>query len=131
MTTTLANEIAPEKQAPQDCPITKEAIDPLEDEAKHLASGFKLLADVTRLKILYFLKRDNELNVRSICDLLGQSQPAVSHHLAMLRGSGMITSRRQGKNNFYRVIPGSIQSLEERLNGLNEIDQPAPDTSTA
>ena len=32
---------------------------------------------------------------------LSQSQPAVSHHLALLRHGGIIAPRRQGKNNFY------------------------------
>ena len=38
-----------------------------------------------------------------LCNRLGQSQPAVSHHLALLRVSGLIESRREGKHNFYSV----------------------------
>ena len=34
---------------------------------------------------------------------LSQSQPAVSHHLALLRHGGIIAPRRQGKNNFYSL----------------------------
>ena len=37
------------------------------------------------------------------CQRLGQSQPAVSHHLAFLRVSGLIELRREGKHNFYSV----------------------------
>jgi ArsR family transcriptional regulator len=41
--------------------------------------------------------------VTDLCNRLGQSQPAVSHHLALLRVSGLIESRREGKHNFYSV----------------------------
>ena len=46
-----------------------------------LAQVFKLLADESRLKILLALARDGELHVTALCDLLAQTQPAVSHHL--------------------------------------------------
>jgi ArsR family transcriptional regulator len=49
--------------------------------------------------------------VRALCDLLGQSQPAVSHHLALLRVAELIESRRDGKHNFYRVLPQRFEAL--------------------
>src|SRR4051794_29314508 len=52
-----------------------------------LSHKFKLLADVSRLKILMALARDGETHVSSLCDMLGQSQPAVSHHLTLLRSA--------------------------------------------
>src|SRR5688572_24640322 len=72
---------------------------------KDLVKVFKLLSDETRLRILLYLTRQDELHVRALCDILGQSQPAVSHHLALLRVAGLIESRREGKHNFYRVLP--------------------------
>lgn len=77
--------------------------------AKDLVKLFKLLADETRLRILYFLMQEGELNVRSLCQRLGQSQPAVSHHLALLRVDGLIEARRDGKHNFYRILPEKFQ----------------------
>jgi DNA-binding transcriptional ArsR family regulator len=62
----------------------------------------KLVADETRLRILSTLS-EGERNVSSLCDALGQSQPAVSHHLALLRVSGLVQSDRQGKNIFYSL----------------------------
>ena len=59
-----------------------------DDVAKELVRLFKLFADETRLRILHYLMQRDELNVRTLCDLLGQSQPAVSHHLALLRVAG-------------------------------------------
>ncbi|MCA9213558.1 MAG: metalloregulator ArsR/SmtB family transcription factor [Planctomycetales bacterium] len=78
---------------------------------KDVANAFKLLADETRLKILSFLVEEEELNVRSLCERLDQSQPAVSHHLALMRQAGLIASRRQGKNNFYRLMPKRMEEI--------------------
>jgi ArsR family transcriptional regulator len=76
-----------------------------------LAELFKLLADETRLRILFLLQQRQELNVRSLCHLLSQSQPAVSHHLALLRGAGLIEMRRDGKHNFYRIVPKRFEEF--------------------
>ena len=74
------------------------------DTSRELVQLFKLLADETRLRIMYYLMQKEELNVRTLCRLLEQSQPAVSHHLALLRAAGVIDCRRDGKHNFYRLI---------------------------
>jgi ArsR family transcriptional regulator len=70
-----------------------------------LVSLFKLLGDETRLRILHYLAQREELNVTTLCRLLKQSQPAVSHHLALLRLDGLIECRRGGKHNYYRLLP--------------------------
>jgi len=59
----------------------------------------RLIADPTRLRILSMLS-ENEMNVGAICGVLGQNQPAISHHLALLRVGGLVEARREGKNNF-------------------------------
>jgi DNA-binding transcriptional ArsR family regulator len=74
-----------------------------EQAVRDLAQVFKLLSDETRLRILLYLAQNQELHVTDLCNRLGQSQPAVSHHLALLRVSGLIESRREGKHNFYSV----------------------------
>jgi ArsR family transcriptional regulator len=89
---------------------------PLANEtAGELVQLFKLLADETRLRILHFLMQQEELNVRTLCELLGQSQPAVSHHLALLRVNGLIECRRDGKHNFYHVVPKRCESYLDLL----------------
>ncbi len=70
---------------------------------KDLVQVFKLLSDETRLRILMYLMREGELHVTALCERLGQSQPAVSHHLALLRVAGLIEARRDGKHNFYSI----------------------------
>ena len=76
-----------------------------DQSVRELAQVFKLLSDETRLRILFYLalSPNAELHVTDLCHRLGQSQPAVSHHLALLRVSGLIESRREGKHNFYSV----------------------------
>jgi DNA-binding transcriptional ArsR family regulator len=76
-----------------------------DQSVRELAQVFKLLSDETRLRILFYLalSPNAELHVTDLCHRLGQSQPAVSHHLALLRVSGLIESRREGKHNFYCV----------------------------
>jgi DNA-binding transcriptional ArsR family regulator len=62
----------------------------------------KQASDPTRLQIILMLA-EGERHVGSLGDELNQSQPAISHHLALLRHGGIIAPRRQGKNNFYAL----------------------------
>ena len=82
---------------------------------KDLVQVFKLLADETRLKILMGLLRSGEMHVSAMCDMLNQSQPAVSHHLALLRVAGIIEPRRDGKHNFYSVCQDRFHLLMGEL----------------
>ena len=83
-------------------------------QIQSLTQVFKLLADDSRLKILLTLARDGEMHVSALCDMLGQSQPAVSHHLTLLRMAGLVGFRREGKFNFYRMDGLQLgQTLDE------------------
>jgi ArsR family transcriptional regulator, arsenate/arsenite/antimonite-responsive transcriptional repressor len=82
---------------------------------KELVQVFKLLSDETRLRILAYLAREGELHVTALCDRLGQSQPAVSHHLALLRVAGLIKARRDGKHNYYSVRQSRFRRLMEQV----------------
>ena len=88
-----------------------------EETAKDLVQLFKLLADETRLRVLYYLMLQDELNVRALCLLLSQSQPAVSHHLALLRVAGLIECRRDGKHNFYHLVPKRCRAYLDTIFG--------------
>lgn len=70
---------------------------------KDAANFFATLSDQTRLQILLFLSVCKELHVTKLCQLLGQSQPAVSHHLAIMSYGGLLECRRSGKHNYYRI----------------------------
>ena len=82
---------------------------------KDLVQVFKLLSDETRLRILLYLLREGELHVTALCDKLGQSQPAVSHHLALLRVAGLIEARRDGKHNYYSVRKTHFHRIMQEL----------------
>jgi ArsR family transcriptional regulator len=49
------------------------------------------------------LAQQGETHVTAICEKLGQSQPAVSHHLTQLRNAGLVAFRRDGKYNHYAL----------------------------
>src|SRR3954470_18757283 len=81
----------------------------------NLTQVFKLLADESRLRILLTLSREGEMHVSALCQMLGQSQPAVSHHLTLLRMAGLVGFRRDGKFNFYRLDALNLGDTLERL----------------
>ncbi len=66
---------------------------------------FKHLADETRLAIVLLLRDQGELCVCDLCSALDAPQPKISRHLAMLRASGLLLDRRQGKWVHYRLSP--------------------------
>jgi ArsR family transcriptional regulator len=91
---------------------------------RDLCQVFKLLADETRLRILVYLAQEGELNVTELCERLEQSQPAVSHHLALMRVAGIIEPRRAGKHNFYSVRSDHFQELMRNLLPENGAKKP-------
>ena len=78
----------------------------------------RVIADRTRIRILQILAEERELNVRTLCERLDQSQPSVSHHLAQMRNANLVTLRRDGKNNYYCLTPGRIAEFLSAFRGL-------------
>ena len=66
--------------------------------------AIKAVGDGTRLQILRILLSREEC-VTDIARQLGLAQPRVSHHLTILRNSGLVRDRRYGKQIFYSVNP--------------------------
>jgi ArsR family transcriptional regulator len=64
---------------------------------------FSALADRTRLRLLH-LMTGGELCVCYFVEVLGESQPKISRHLAYLRRAGIVGARREGKWIHYRII---------------------------
>jgi ArsR family transcriptional regulator len=88
-----------------------------------LALLFAALSDRTRLRLL------NLMDGREVCvcyfvEILGQSQPKISRHLAYLRRVGVVAARREGKWMHYRIVLpnhiGATQILRETLKVLKE-----------
>jgi ArsR family transcriptional regulator len=85
-------------------------------------SFFRTLADPTRLRCLILLQEEGELCVCELTHALGDSQPKVSRHLAVLREAGVVTDRRDGRWMYYRInagLPGWCRAvLRETAGGV-------------
>ena len=81
------------------------------------------LADKTRLRLLN-LMRDEEVCVCFFTEVLGDSQPKISRHLAYLRNGGIVKARRDGKWMHYSIVvpgdDGGRRVLKEALDWLDE-----------
>jgi ArsR family transcriptional regulator len=82
---------------------------------RDLTAVFKLLADKSRLKIVLALAQEGQMHVTALCKILGQSQPAVSHHLTLMRMVGLVGYDRNGKHNFYYLASDYLRDLFERF----------------
>jgi DNA-binding transcriptional ArsR family regulator len=76
------------------------------------AGVLKLLADPTRLKIVWALLH-GEHSVNELADHVGARPPAVSQHLAKLRAAGLVRARRDGTRIFYAARNEHIEHLAE------------------
>ena len=86
-----------------------------------LAETFKVLGDMTRVRILDALSR-SELCVCDIARLLGLTESAVSHQLRLLRGMRLVRPRRAGRMVFYSLDDQHIVGLFRQ--GLEHVQEP-------
>ena len=92
-------------------PLTSEAIS--ERDAETVARTLKALADPARLRIVSIVAAHDDQEA-CVCDLqepLGLSQPTVSHHLKVLMDAGFLTRSKRGSWAYYRLVPGSLDSV--------------------
>ncbi|MER8672595.1 MULTISPECIES: metalloregulator ArsR/SmtB family transcription factor [unclassified Mesorhizobium] len=74
------------------------------------AETFRALADPTR-RAVYERLTSGEMSVSELRTGMSVSQPAVSQHLAVLRGAGLVSERRAGRNAYYRADPQGLEPL--------------------
>jgi DNA-binding transcriptional ArsR family regulator len=74
------------------------------------AMVFRALADPTRLAVLENVMRE-ELTVSDLTARFAVTQPAISQHLAILRESGLVAHRRDGRQIFYRGDPKGLRPM--------------------
>jgi DNA-binding transcriptional ArsR family regulator len=79
---------------------------------------FGALADATRRHLLEQLA-SRDLAVCELTAGLDISQAAVSQHLRVLREAGLVTSRREGRNSYYRLRPAALAELRDWLDELD------------
>jgi ArsR family transcriptional regulator len=85
-----------------------------------LGELFKVFSDPTRLKILSALS-ESELCVCDLQEVLGASQSAVSHQLALLRAARLVRNRREGKTVFYALADSHVRAI--LLVGLDHVGE--------
>lgn len=84
-----------------------------------LETLFLALADKTRLRILNLIGQD-EICVGHLVEVLGESQPKISRHLAYLRNAGLVSVRRDGKWMHYSIQEQDNEIAAEMLDSLIE-----------
>ncbi len=89
-----------------------------------VSAAMKQLGDPTRLKIFWILCHCEEC-VINIAAMMEMSSPAVSHHLSLLKSSGLIVSRRSGKEMFYTAADTELaQALHHIIEDIARISCP-------
>jgi DNA-binding transcriptional ArsR family regulator len=91
---------------------------PNEDDAIDAAQLFSQLSSSTRIRLLSMLALD-DLCVCELADALKISQPAVSHHLRLLRQSGVVRYKKVGKQVIYYISEGRMGMLTRHI--VNDI----------
>jgi len=97
----------------------------LEEVVRELSELFKVVADPTRIRILYALK-ERELCVCELSESLSMSSSAISHQLRILRAQKLVKYRKEGRSVYYSLDDDHVLSLftqglkhvmEDRNNG--------------
>lgn len=81
------------------------------DKARELEMLFKVLANDTRLRLLHALVRADELCVTELAAAVGMKPQAVSNQLQRLVDRGILGSRRNGSNVYYRITDPCVTNL--------------------
>jgi DNA-binding transcriptional ArsR family regulator len=92
------------------------------DEASRLTNLLSMIADPVRLRILYALDVTDELCVGDLALALGANEDQVSYALRMLRASGLVVARKEGRVVFNRLAADFPAPLRQHcLHQLVEI----------
>lgn len=86
---------------------------PTADQVDGAARALRMLADPTRIKIMWALLQ-GESSVNSLAELVDSAASAVSQHLAKLRLAGLVDSRRQGTFIYYHAADTHVRQLLEQ-----------------
>ncbi len=83
-----------------------------DDAIYKVAEFFKILGDITRVKILFALDQ-NELCVCDIANILNMTKSSISHQLGTLRRSGIVKCKKVGKEVFYMLDDEHVKEVFE------------------
>jgi len=100
---------------------------PNDEQANMAAESFRMLGDVTRVKVLWALLQ-GESSVACLAELVGATPTAVSQHLAKLRLARLVKTRREGTFVYYSAADIHVRRLlDEALFHADHTDQDLPD----
>ena len=83
----------------------------LERKAAEVAGVLRAIANARRLTILCRLVEQGEATPTTLAASVGLSQPALSQHLAKMRGEGLVSYRREGQTLWYRIADPRLERL--------------------
>ena len=83
---------------------------PGEETLYDLAEFFKVIGDLTRIKIINALF-PSEMCVHDLTALLGMRQPAVSHQLRVLKQAGLVRHRKDGRLAYYFLADEHVKKI--------------------
>ncbi len=75
-----------------------------EEQINSISNLFSVLSNPTRIKILWFLKKEKSLNVHELQNKLHISQSNVSQHLSLLKLNKLVSEERKGKEVYYNLL---------------------------
>ena len=103
-----------------------ELSEPSADEFGAAVATLKLLADETRLRLIWNLLH-GEHAVNDLADHLAMQPAAISHHLAKLRQAGAVTTRRDGNRIYYQARDDHVEALvQEALHHAEHLGPAVP-----
>lgn len=80
-------------------------------------SALRALAEPRRCRIMELVSSE-ELSAGEIAAHFDVTRPAVSQHLTVLKGAGLLSERRQGTKRLYRARPEGLAELRDFLEGF-------------
>ena len=102
--------------------------EPVERQIEVAVVALRMLAEPTRLMLLWHLAHGGEQDVTALTWAVGVPRATVSQHLAKLRLAGLVATRREGRHIFYRARGGHVRRLvDEAFNTADHQVTGAPE----
>jgi len=118
----IAGKEIPNTQMTEAPIVTEEAV------SDELVSLLRVIANEKRLRILSLLTQ-REMCVCEIIETLDLSQSLISHHLGVLRRSGLVQDRQEGHWVYYSIDAGSLAKLNARCLAILDVTELPPEAA--
>jgi ArsR family transcriptional regulator, virulence genes transcriptional regulator len=98
--------------------VTSSSLNTFAEQAADAAALLRTLSNESRLLVLCHLAESEELSVGELLERISLSQSALSQHLAKLRAEGLVATRKEAQNVFYRICDPRAQKVLALLHDL-------------